>query len=154
MGRTMRAAIPTELLLRLMNATPEQFNQVLRILGVNADTLKTEMPKGDEEPAREEVARSAFALLVRLDVEHRWKSPSPLTVFRLYCVEGYSADQVARKCRCSKGTVMSRLRFIEQQTKTRPEDFRAMSGHLQQMDDELRASGAREIYRQGLARDE
>jgi hypothetical protein len=77
-----------------------------------------------------------------------------LTVFRLYCVDGYSADRVARKCRCAKGTVMSRLRFIEDVTKTKPEDFRAVSSHLQQMDDEYNASGAREIYRRGLANDD
>lgn len=186
MGRTMRAAIPTELLLRLMNATPEQYAAVAKILGVSAEcgtrsAVKVgagERVKGrkwaggtDEEEdddniehptsnaehrarVSEEVARSAFALLVRLDAERRWKSPSPLTVFRLYCVDGYSADQVARKCRCSKGTVMSRLRFIEAQTRTKPEEFRAMSGHLQQVDDELRNSGAREIYRRGLIDEE
>lgn len=74
-----------------------------------------------------------------------------MTQFRLYCVDGLSAERVARKCRCAKGTVMSRLRFIETVTKTRPEQFRAVSGHLQQVDDDLNASGAREIYRQGLA---
>ena len=77
--------------------------------------------------------------------------PSVLRVFRLYCVDGLSAERVARKCRCAKGTVMSRLRFIEAMTHTRPEQFRAMSSHLQQIDDDLRASGAREIYRRGLA---
>lgn len=33
----MRAAIPTELLLRLMSATPEQYAAVERVLGVNAE---------------------------------------------------------------------------------------------------------------------
>ena len=45
---------------------------------------------------------------------------------------------------------MSRLRFIEAVTHTKPEQFRAMSGHLQQMADDYDASGAREIYRRGL----
>jgi hypothetical protein len=170
----MRAVIPTDLLLRLMNATPEQYAAVERVLGCAGDrrlelgdrTNRTD--ETDEEwesenvqrptsnvqcstSVNEEVARSAFALLVRLDVEGKFKSPAPLRVFRLYCVEGYSAEQVARKCRCAKGTVMSRLRFIETVTKTKPEQFRAMAGHLQQVDEELNASGAREIYRRGLA---
>jgi hypothetical protein len=166
----MRTALSTELLLRLMNATPKQYAAVEQILGVSAKDRTHGTDGTDEECATphpalspdeaervtaptisEEVARSAFALLVRLDAAGKFKAPSPLTVFRLYCVDGYSADMVARKCRCAKGTVMARLRFIEQQTKTKPEDFRAMSGHLQQIDDDLRASGAREIYRRGLA---
>ena len=147
----MRAALPTELLLRLMNATEEQYAAIERILGVKAEQLKAEMLKPEIEPVSEDVARSAFALLQKLELDAPLKAPSVLTVFRLYCVDGFSADRVARKCRCSKGTVMSRLRFIETVTKTKPEQFRAMSGHLQQVDDDLHASGAREIYRQGLA---
>ena len=106
------------------------------------------------EPVSEDVARQAFALLLKLDVDAPQKSPSALRVFRLYCVQGYSADRVADKCQCAKGTVMSRLRFIERVTNTKPEDFRAVSDHLQQIDDEFRASGAREIYRRGLAHGE
>jgi hypothetical protein len=146
----MRAAIPTDLLLRLLNATPEQYAAVERVLGVKGETLKAEMLKTETEPVSEDVARSAFALLQKLELDAPLKAPSVLTVFRLYCVDGFSADQVARKCRCAKGTVMSRLRFIETVTKTKPEQFRAMSGHLQQVDDDLNASSAREIYRQRL----
>jgi len=160
----MRAAIPTELLLRLMNATEEQYAAIAKILGVSAECgvrsgeSSTPHPQSlspveaeREESVSEDVARSAFALLQKLELDAPLKAPSVLTVFRLYCVDGFSADQVARKCRCAKGTVMSRLRFIETVTKTKPEQFRAMSGHLQQVDDDLHASGAREIYRQGLA---
>jgi hypothetical protein len=159
-----------------MNATPEQNAAVEKILGAkaeseNAEKLNVESrhltptlsPIGAERgsvsadtemPVSEDVARSAFALLQRLELDAPLKAPSVLTVFRLYCVDGHSADRVARKCRCAKGTVMSRLRFIETVTKTKPEQFRAMSGHLQQVDDDLHASGAREIYRRGLAKSE
>lgn len=137
-----------------MNATEEQYAAVAKILGVKDETLKAEMLKPEIEPVSEEVAQSAFALLQKLELDAPLKAPSVLTVFRLYCVDGHSAERVARKCRCAKGTVMSRLRFIEAVTKTKPEQFRAMSGHLQQVDDDLNASGAREIYRRGLAGDE
>lgn len=126
-----------------MNATPEQYATVEKILS----TVEAELPA----PVTEDVARTAFALLIKLDAQGKQKSPSPLTVFRLYCAERLSADQVAAKCRCAKGTVMSRLRFIEEVTNTKPEMFRAISGHLQQMADDYETSGAREIYRRGLA---
>lgn len=152
----VRAAIPTELLLRLMNATEEQYAAVERILGCGGDgTNRTDGTNEDETEREahvsEDVARSAFALLQKLELDAPLKAPSVLTVFRLYCVDGLSADRVARKCRCAKGTVMSRLRFIEERTGVKPEQFRAVSGHLQQIDDDLRESGAREIYRQGLS---
>lgn len=151
----MRTAIPTELLLRLLNATPEQFAAVQRALGMKEDG-RWKMAGGEElaekEPAVElNVAQAAFALLAKLDAEGIYKKPSPLTVFRLYCIEGLSADLVAAKCRCAKGTIMARLRFIEAQTKTKPEQFRAMSAHLQELADNYDRSGAREIYRRGLA---
>lgn len=154
----MRAALPTDLLLRLMNATPEQYAAVEGILGAaphppcgQPNLGLAILPSAEKEsPVSEDVARNAFALLQKLELDAPLKAPSVLTVFRLYCVDGHSADQVARKCRCAKGTVMSRLRFIETVTKTKPEQFRAMSGHLQQLDDDLNASGAREIYRRGL----
>ncbi|MDR3458069.1 MAG: hypothetical protein P4N60_11525 [Verrucomicrobiae bacterium] len=139
----MRPAISSDLLLRLMNATPEQYAAVEQVLS----SVIVEHPAS----VSEDVARAAFALLVKLDARGKQKSPTPMTVFRLYCIEGLSADQVAAKCRCAKGTVMSRLRFIEQVTHTKPEQFRAMSGHLQRIADDYDSSGAREIYRRGLA---
>lgn len=142
----MRDAIPTELLLRLMNATPEQYAAVQRILSAVVVTAPA--------PLNEDVARSAFALLQKLEMDAPQKAPSALTVFRLYCVDGYSAEDVARKCRCGKATVIRRLRFIEARTGVKAEQFRAMSGHLQQLDDDLNASGAREIYRSGLANEQ
>ena len=146
----MRAAIPTDLLLRLMNATPEQYAAVERVLGVKPEDGGSKLE--DSEPAvHEDVARSAFALLQKLEMDAPLKAPSVLTVFRLYCVDGFSAERVARKCRCGKATVIRRLQFIEARTGMKPEQFRAVSGHLQQVDDDLNASGAREIYRQGLA---
>lgn len=150
----VRAALPTDLLLRLMNATDEQYAAVERILGCEGNAEGRMMnDEGSEAvaPVSEDLARSAFALLQKLELDAPLKAPSVLTVFRLYCVDGFSADRVARKCRCGKATVIRRLQFIEARTGMKPEQFRAVSGHLQQVDDDLNASGAREIYRQGLA---
>src|SRR5262245_2374411 len=114
----MRAAISTDLLLRLMDATAEQYAAVERVLAVNAEgkmqndestphpTLSPiEAESETAEAVSADVARSAFALLQKLDLDAPLKAPSVLTVFRLYCVEGLPAERVARKCRCSKGTV-------------------------------------------------
>ena len=142
--------------MRLMNASPQQFAAVERILGCTRHPAGGHLfPDAEKEsPVSEDVARSAFALLVRLELDAPLKAPSVLTVFRLYCVDGLSAERVARKCRCGKATVMRRLQFIEARTGVKAEQFRAMSGHLQQLDDDLNASGAREIYRRGLANEE
>jgi len=112
-----------------------------------------EVRRSQTAATSEELAQSAFALLQKLEVDAPLKAPSVLTVFQLYCVDGFSSDRVARKCRCAKGTVMSRLRFIEERTGVRAGQFSAMSGYLQQIDDDLPTSGAKEIYRRGLARD-
>jgi hypothetical protein len=152
----MRTAIPTDLLLRLMNATPEQYAAVRRILGcaVNEE-LDAAREDGDSanHSTTAEVAQAAFALMVKLDARGKQKAPTPLTVFRHYCIEGLSAEQVATKCRCSKGTVMGRLRLIERVTRKKPESFRAMSDHLQRLDDNYTHTGAREVYRRGLVDD-
>jgi DNA-directed RNA polymerase specialized sigma24 family protein len=140
----MSPTISTELLMALAQATPEQHAEIARILRCDAST---------PEPVTEDVARNAFALLQRLEVEAGTKAPTVLTVFRLYCVGGLSADQVAIKCRCSKGTVMNRLRAIEKRTGMKAEKFRAMASQFAQMEKEFSASGAKEIYRRGLAQE-
>ena len=70
--RGVRAVIPTELLLRLMNATPEQYAAVERVLGMKVETLKAEKLKteieveseqaarGDARPTTAEVARNLY----------------------------------------------------------------------------------------------
>jgi hypothetical protein len=64
----------------------------------------------------ETVARAAFALLEKLDSGRRRPPPSIPRVFRLYCIDGLSAAEVARKCRCSKAAVIRRLNLIRQKT--------------------------------------
>lgn len=93
-------------------------------------------------------------MLQKLEIDAPLKAPPVLTVFRLYCVDGLSADRVARKRRCAKGTVMSRLRSIEERTGVKPEQFRAMSGQFARMEEEFADSGAKEIYRRSLIQED
>ena len=51
----------------------------------------------------------ALELLNLLDSASNLNPPTLLTVFRLYCGERLSVSQVARRCRCSVGTISSRL---------------------------------------------
>ncbi len=77
------------------------------------------------------VAERAFALVQQLDTNGPKKPPSVLTVFRLYCIEELSAEQIARKTHSSKATIVRRLVRIRQKTGIEPKDLRRISGHLE-----------------------
>jgi len=66
-------------------------------------------------PVNDELATrlAAFQILDRFDSIHVTKPPTVLTIFRLYCVQRMTVTQVARRCRCSVGTVCNRLRLIQ-----------------------------------------
>jgi hypothetical protein len=102
----------------------------------------------------EDVARRAFALASRLDLRGRMRPPSPLTVFRLYCIDELTAEQIARKCRCAKGTVISRLAAIRAATGMDPARLRAYSAHLAGIDSSTLDPRARHIRLQALLGDE
>lgn len=101
------------------------------------------------EPLPEDAARQAFALVKALDSETGIRRGSVYTVFRLYCLEGLSAEQVAKRCGCSKGTVINRLRRIERQTGLKPDRLRVHSGQFEAIEESLSDSRARRIHRRG-----
>ena len=101
-------------------------------------------PDPKSEPG-EDVARQAFALVEQLDNDADPKAPTPLSVFRLYCVEGLSAGKIARRLRCSKPTVLRRLKLIEKRIGVAPEKLRCYSGHLERFEGEARDHRARDI---------
>jgi hypothetical protein len=88
-------------------------------------------PDPRSEPG-EDVARQAFALVEQL--ETGGKAPGALAVFRLYCMEGLSADKVARKLGCSKPTVLRRLKLIEQRVGMRVEKLRRYAPQCEEME--------------------
>ena len=104
----------------------------------------TPQPK---EAVSEDVARQAFALIQQLDAGGRREPPAVLTVFRLYCMEEMTSDQIAQKCRCSKGTVISRLKLIRAKTGVDPEDFRRLSSHFEKIEEDLTDSRAERVHR-------
>src|SRR5437660_12429593 len=84
-------------------------------------------PSTQHAAPTESVARAAFALLEKFDSGRRRPPPSIPKVFRLYCIEGLSAAEVARKCRCSKAAVIRRLNLIRQKTGLSPSLLRTFA---------------------------
>jgi hypothetical protein len=62
-----------------------------------------------------------------------------------------TAEQVARKCRCSKGTVINRLKSIREKTRMEPDELRRFSSQFDKIEDDIRESKAAYIHRKRLA---
>jgi len=133
----MRQAIPTDLLLRLMNATPEQFEAVAKILGVSAVA----------EVASDEDARRLFALLKALESEGNYRKAPVTRVFQLHCLEGLTRDVVAKQCRCVPSLVTLRLKAIEQKLGRKASELRQLSGHFERIAESLTEQRARRVHR-------
>ena len=94
--------------------------------------------------AGEQVASEALALIERLGEDR--KGASTVSVFRLYCKEGLSAAQVARKLKCSKPTVLRRLRIIEQKTGMPASRLRMYSDQFERIAEQRRDSRSRTVW--------
>jgi hypothetical protein len=106
-----------------------------------------------KEAVPEDVARQAFRLIEQLDSEQVTKPPTVLAVFRLYCVKEMTAEQVARKCGCAKGTVINRLKLIREKTKMEPDELRRFSSQFDKIEDDIRESKATHIHRKRMIDD-
>ena len=106
-----------------------------------------------KEPVPEDVARQAFRLIEQLDSDEVIKPPTVLTVFRLYCVKEMTTEQVRRKCRCSKGTVINRLELIRKRTGMKPDELRRFSSQFDKIEDDIRESKATHIQRKRMIDD-
>jgi DNA-directed RNA polymerase specialized sigma24 family protein len=68
--------------------------------------------------------RPALDLLNSVDFQCPSKPPNVLSVLRLYCIHGMTIPQIARRCRCSVGTVCNRLKLFRKVTGHAPEHLR------------------------------
>ena len=82
--------------------------------------------------------------LEEADSGSRRKNPSLAAVFRLYFVQELPVAKVARKCRCSVGTIMNRLKLLEQKTGATPEQLRRVAPYFEEFYGDLAA--AKEDY--------
>ena len=103
------------------------------------------------EPVSEDAARQVFALIRQLETNNQWRKAPMLQVFRLYCLEGLTAKQVAHRCGCAKSLIIERLKHLRQITGRQPTELRQFSAHFEQIDNSLRDPRARRIYRPALA---
>jgi hypothetical protein len=95
----------------------------------------------------ENLARHAFALVQQLESERPLPPPTTLAVFRLYCIDALSAAQAARKCHCSKATILNRLALIRKKTGLDPAKLRTLSPHIAKIENEISDPRARHIHR-------
>jgi hypothetical protein len=79
------------------------------------------------DPTDEELARRVFMLLQQPDESTRRQPPTLYTVFHYYCVKELTIPQIARKCRCSIGTVANRLKSLQDKTGFPPEQLRRIA---------------------------
>ena len=86
------------------------------------------------------LAPEFWAVLEGLDSGNRRKNPSLAAVFRLYFVQGLPVAQVARKCRCSVGTIVNRLKLLEAKTGATPEQLLRIGPQFEQFYEDLTAA--------------
>src|SRR3954471_15948362 len=83
-------------------------------------------PTPESPPARLEITsiRPAMDLLNSVDFQCPTKPPNVLSVLRLYCIHGLTVREIARRYRCSVGTVCNRLKLFRNATGHSPEQLR------------------------------
>jgi hypothetical protein len=118
----------------------------LQPLGTPGELFAAFTP-GPPDALEEDAARKAFALVKALDAEQPARKASLYTVFRLYCVEGRTVEQVARQCRCARSLVFLRLGALRRKLGRDPRQLRQYSGHFEHIEESLADPRARRIYR-------
>jgi hypothetical protein len=84
-------------------------------------------PAEPDISSSEELARRTFVILQEADLGSRRRPPSLYAVFQLYCVKEWTIPQIARKCRCSLGTVANRLDLLRRRVGTNPVSLRRVA---------------------------
>lgn len=99
----------------------------------------------------DEVTRLLHVVTV-MDDESVIRKPSLMSVFNLYCREGLTTGEIAKKSGCSKSTVINRKRKLEEKLGKSLQTFRAISSHLEDIEDGLSDQQARHIHRKNALR--
>ena len=113
-----------------------------------AELFAAVVPHIQEVPDTDLRSRVCLAL-EEADSGSRRKNPSLGAVFRLYFVQELPVAKVARKCRCSVGTIMNRLKLLEQKTGATPEQLRRLAPYFDEFYGSL-ASAKEDYVRQKL----
>ena len=139
----MREVLSSDLLLRLIHATPEQYAHVERVLGMSGSDGWT-----PPDSATDDDARKLFALLKALESEGNYQKAPVTRVFQLYCLESKTRKEVAKACRCAPSLITLRLKTIEKKLGRKPAELRSISPEFERIADSLSDSPARRIRRE------
>lgn len=99
------------------------------------------------EPLSDDVARQVFAVIKQLEQSPSTRKAPLVQVFRLYCLENLSAEEVARECGCSKALIVLRMKELERRLGRKPSQLRGISSQFEQMEESLSDPRARRIRR-------
>jgi hypothetical protein len=97
------------------------------------DDLAPQLPDAPDQ----DLAGRVCTVLDDLDSKSRRKHPSLAAVFKLYFVQDLPVAQVAKKCRCSVGTIANRLHLIQKKTGATPDQLRRIAPHFTDLHDSL-----------------
>lgn len=106
------------------------------------------------QPAPEDVALQAFRIVEKLDSERPMKPPTLLAVFRLYCMKSMTTEQIARECRCSKGTVINRLKSLGTRLGLDLDQLRQYSPQFGKIESDIAQSKGSYVHRKSLISDD
>jgi hypothetical protein len=108
--------------------------------GETGEELFAEVVPEIQELPETDLAGRVCVVVEGLDSGSRRKNPSLAAVFRLYFVQGLPVAQVARKCRCSVGTIVNRLKLLEAKTGATPEQLLRIAPQFEQFYGDLTAA--------------
>ena len=106
------------------------------VVATDHATLRPAKPPGElfaqfnplpADSVSEDAARKAMAMISTLDFG---PPPTPLKVFRLYCIEGLTISRIALKLNSSAPTISRRLKDIRKATGKAPAELRALSPYF------------------------
>lgn len=95
------------------------------------------------------LAAKVLQLLRALDPEQRLRKAPPLKVFNLFYQKRLPCSEIARICNCDRTLVYDRLAAIRAQLPWTPQQLQEVSAMVEALEDALRDSRARAIYRKG-----
>jgi hypothetical protein len=117
-----------------------------RVPAAHSSPLPEPTPSDEQDRS---LAVKVFELLTALDPDNRLRKAPPIKVFNLYYRRGLQPAEIARRCKCDRSLVFDRLTAIKQQLPWSPHQLRELSPHIEAMEDAVRDSRAKRIYRKG-----
>jgi hypothetical protein len=112
---------------------------------------KQTQTKTDNEPLDENVARQVFAVIQQMEDEGESRKAPLIKVFRLYCMQNLTRDEVAKRCGCVPSLISLRLKQLEQRMGRKPSELRQFSSQFERMADSMSDPRAKKINRRQLA---